>query len=158
MSNETPEPEDLEVHAMPPIEIEASEKDWECPDGRHVYVIEIAPSFYPHLKGEVPAGKHAFYVGQTCKSPEFRLAQHCLGARRMDVRERKRNVSSKAGKPFKKIVREQGGQPLRPGIDAWLRRDLMSDIPMKLKRDEALELEQEVAAKLEAEGHWVHCN
>jgi hypothetical protein len=143
---------------MPPIEVEASEKDWECPDGRHVYIIEFDPSLYSHLKGEVPAGKHAFYVGQTCKSPEFRLAQHCLGARRMDARERQRNVSAKAGKPFKKIVREQDGTPLRPGIDAWLRRDLMHDIPMHLKRDEALKLEAEVAKGLEADGHWVHCN
>ena len=158
MSNAIPEPEDLAVHAMPPIEIEASEKDWECPDGRHVYIIEIAPSLYSHLKGDVAEGKQAFYVGQTCKSPEFRLAQHCLGSRRMDVRERKRNVDSKAGRPFRKIVREQDGQPLRPGIDAWLSRDRMASIPMRLKRDEALELEQAVAAKLEADGHWVHCN
>lgn len=158
MSEPTADQEDLAVQAMAPIEIEASEREWKSPDGRHVYIIEIDPSLYPHLSGEVPAGKHAFYVGQTCKAPRLRLAQHCLGARRMERRDPNREVPSKAGKPFKKIVRAQDGQPLRPGLDAWLRDDLMADIPNRLEQDEAKRIEREVADRLEAEGHWVHCN
>ncbi|MCX6387766.1 MAG: hypothetical protein NTX07_03435 [Solirubrobacterales bacterium] len=158
MIKEEIEPEDRDVWAMPPFEIEASEKDWECPQGRHVYILEISQTLHSHLSGDVAEGKKAYYVGQTCKSPEFRLAQHCLGVRRMEMRERKRNVSAKSGKPFKKIVREHHGRPLRPYVDVWLRRDLMRDLPLRLDREQALELEAEVAARLEADGHWVHCN
>ena len=138
----------------PSIGLEGSEQDWQSPDGHHVYVIEILPKLHPLLNEEVPAGRAAFYVGQTAKHPGFRLLTHAAGSRHLDTDRPK--FTPTAAPVFRRLVNLREGSVLTPLVDIRLRSDLVADLPCRLSRDDAESLEVLTARRLDEEGNLVY--
>ena len=120
---------------------------------RSIYVIQIAPKWYPVLGRTIDSATEYLYVGQSKSPAGKRFKQH----RRGHGFDKKGGEAAAA--PFRGIAESRRSQGLRgtleDGEDAWLRRDLMDGLEPVVGKTAAESLELATAERLREAGYYV---